>query len=802
MLLSMDWLAEFIDLPSDAEIIDRLSMCGFEDVMVHSTGPDLSAVVVGHVVTREQHPNADKLSACTVDVGAGGEPKSIVCGAPNVAAGQKVAVALPGTRLPDGTKLKKSKLRGVVSEGMICSSRELGLGDDHDGILELETDAAPGTPLPEVLPPAGRVLEVGITPNRGDTASVLGIAREVQAIFGGAIRRPEVTLAESGEPAEKAIRVSIEAGDGCFHYAARVVRGVSVGPSPPDAQAKLEASGVRPINNVVDATNLVLLEVGQPLHAFDLAKVGGGEIRVRRAAEGEPITTLDESERKLEARDLVIADAKVPVAIAGVMGGLDSEVTDGTTDVLLESAHFHPSTVRLTARRFGLHSEASYRFERGVDREGIMPAIDRAAQLLAEWAGGTVAPGIVEARGDALPEPELIPLEVGRLNRMLGTEITRDEAAALLARAGIGSKAMGNDGLEALVPSFRTDIALPEDLIEEVARLYGYDNIPTTLPVAPLQPVALPPTWQLAEGVRDALAGEGLLETMTFPFVSEAELRGLNLDADDPRLAPLRLLNPVQDDEPFMQPLLVPTLLRVAHQNRNRRIDRVRLFEVGRVFLPKGEAGQADEALMAGILLIRGQETTLWERGEAPPLFFELRGIAERLLKRLGYVASLRRGASAPYHHPGAAAAIEVAGTDVGALGELHPEVAANFDIDAPCALLELDLSKLAGLAKSPFAFRAVSKEPAVRRDVAVLLDRDQPADEVLAAIRKKAGADLVSVEIFDRYEGKGVPEGRVSLAFRLVFQRADRTLADAEVTQSMDKVVRTLTHRFGAELR
>jgi phenylalanyl-tRNA synthetase beta chain len=801
VLLSLDWLAEMIDLPPDAEIIDRLSMCGFEDVMVHSSGPDLSAVVVGHVVTREQHPDADKLSVCTVDVGQG-EPKTIVCGAPNVAAGQRVAVALPGTTLPDGTKIKKSKLRGVVSKGMICSTRELALGEEHDGILVLDTEAPVGTPLPEVLPPAGRVLEVGITPNRGDTASVLGIAREVQAIFGGAIRRPEVKLAESGAPASEAVKVSIEANDGCYHYAARVVRGVKLGPSPPEAGARLEAAGVRPINNVVDATNLVLLEVGQPLHAFDLAKIRGGEIRVRRASGGEPLTTLDGTERKLEATDLVIADAKGPVALAGVMGGADSEVSDSTQDVLLESAHFQPATVRLTARRTGLHSEASYRFERGVDREGILPAVDRAAQLLCEWAGGQVAPGRVEARGDSAPAPDLIPLSIARMNRVLGTDISRDEAAALLARAGIGSKADGADGLQAEAPSYRTDLALPEDLMEEVARLYGYDRIPTTLPIAPLQPVALPPTWSLAEAVRDALAGEGLLETMTFPFLSQRDLEHLGLDADDPRLRPLRLKNPVQDQEPFLQPLLVPSLLRVAHQNRSRRIDQVRIFELGRVFLPKGEAGQADEALMAAVLITRGQDAGLWQGGEAPPLFFELRGIAERLLKRVGYVASLRRGESAPYHHPGAAIGIEVAGTNVGSLGELHPEVAARFEIDAPSAVLELDLTKLADLPKHAAGFRAVSKEPSVRRDIAVLLDREQPAGEVLEAIRKKAGADLVFAEIFDRYEGKGVPEGRVSLAFRLVFQRADRTLADAEVNQSMDKVVRTLTHRFGAELR
>ncbi|MGH0028570.1 MAG: phenylalanine--tRNA ligase subunit beta [Myxococcota bacterium] len=810
MRLPLDWLAEWIDLPGDDAIVERLSLCGFEDTMVHAAGPDLSDIVVGAVTKREPHPNADKLSVCTVDVGDG-EARTIVCGAPNVDGGQKVAVALPGTRLPDGTKLKRSKLRGVVSEGMICSQRELGLGDEHQGIWVLDASAPVGASLPSVLSADHKVLEVGITPNRGDTASVLGLAREIRAIFGGQIREPESAPEETGAPAADAVSLSIEAGDGCFHYVARVVRGVTVGPSPDWLRARLEAADVRSINNVVDVTNLVLLERGQPLHAFDLAKLRGGRVVVRRAGEGEPLTTLDGQERKLLASDLVIADAEGPIALAGVMGGADSEVGDATRDVLIESAHFHPTTVRRTAKRLGLHSEASYRFERGVDAAGVGIAADRAARLLAELAGGQVASGTVEARGDDPGHTGSVALPVAKANRLLGTDLSADQVAGLLERVGVSTtrQGQGDDAtLVGRIPSHRNDLTLPEDLIEEVARIHGYENIPTTLPVGPLMPAELPAGWVLADRAKTLLAAQGLIETMTFPFIGEDDLAGLRLEAGDPRATALRLRNPIQERDGLLRPLLLPSLLRVAHQNRSRQVDRVAIFEVCRVFIPKGKAEGdppvelADEPLSLGALLIRGQDKHLWSEASPPPLFHELRGVTERLLTGLGYMASLRSGGSATYLHPGAQAEIVVAGKPVGSVGELHPGVAATFEIDVSCAWLELNLGALAAAEKKDVQFREVSREPSIRRDVAALLERSQPAGEVLEAIRKACGNDLVSVELFDRYEGRGVPEGRVSLAFRLVFQRADRTLSDAEIGKSMDRVVRMLTNRFGAELR
>jgi phenylalanyl-tRNA synthetase beta chain len=800
MRLPLSWLSEWVDLPPADPLAERLLLCGFEDVAVTSLGPDLSGLRVGAVVRCERHPNADKLSVCAVDAGDGAL-RTIVCGAPNVAAGQKVAVALPGTSLPDGTRIEKAKLRGVVSEGMICSRRELGLGDDHQGIWVLDPGARVGASLAELVP-GDAILEVGITPNRGDAASVLGMAREVRALFGGPLRRPETQPDERGARASDAVRVSIDAPDACWHYAARVVRGLRVGASPEPVRRRLEAAGLRSINNVVDATNLVLLEQGQPIHAFDLAKLRGRHVRVRRAAAGETLRTLDGELRRLDPEDLVIADAERPIALAGVMGGADTEVTEATAEVLIESAHFAPSAIRRAARRHGLHSEASYRFERGVDREGITRAADRTARLLAELAGGEVAAGRVEARGHAAPAHPPIELDVARMNRLLGTQIPTEEAARLLEGLEIRCSETASGVLRCEIPSWRNDLELPQDLTEEVARLYGYERIPTTLPIAALAPARLPAGQVLADRSRTLLAGLGLSELMTMPFVSRADLAQLRLDPADPRREGMRLLNPVQEQDSQLRTTLLPSLLRVARQNRSRQVDQLAVFEVCRVFVPRVGAPLPDEPLTIGALLTRGRDRHLWDPPEPPPLFFEVRGIAERLLNGLGYEACFRHGGSVSHLHPGAQAEIDVAGRRVGSLGELHPEVLRSFELDVPAAYAEVDLDALAAVPPRRAEFREPSREPAIRRDLAVLIAREQPAGELVEAIRKHGGADLVSVELFDRYEGRGVPEGRVSVAFRLVFQRADRTLVDAEVNDAMQRVVRALAQRFGAELR
>ena len=800
MRVPLRWLAEFVDVPAADSIAAALTQGGLEVESTLRLGPDLSGVRVGHVLARAQHPNADRLSLCRVDIGSG-EPVEIVCGAPNVAAGQKVAVVSPGSKLPDGKKLEKAKIRGVVSHGMICSAKELGIAEASDGILVLDASAKVGAPLGEVLATGDSVLEIALTPNRGDCASMLGIAREVRAHFGGALRLPPFLPDEEGEPAASTVRVQIEDPDGCPRYCARLVRGVSVGPSPAWLAARLEAAGMRAINVVVDVTNLVLLEFGQPLHAFDAATLRGGVVHVRRARADEKIATLDGATRALQSEDLVIADAERAIAIAGVMGGAETEVGARTTDVLLESAHFEAVRVRRTARRLGLSSEASYRFEREIDRDGLRRAIDRAAHLLAELAGGSVAPGVVEATGRAPSAVAEIALDPERVNRLLGTHFDRAAIAALLARVDVVDVDAGSGPLLCRVPSWRNDLRRGVDLVEEVARIHGYDHLPTTLPIALLGPVAVSRGRSVVEGARNALCAAGFVECMTLPFASAADLDRIGLPEDDARRRVVHLQNPLTDEESNLRSTLVPSLLAVARTNRSRQVERVRAFEVGRVFAAVASDELPGETLHVAGVVMRG-EGGLWAAPTPPPLFFDAKGAVERLFEDLGLAASFSADADEPFLHPGASAAIALDGRRVGVVGELHPETAARFEIDASCAIFALDLDAIAATSPAPVKYREVSRQPSVRRDLAVLLSRDEPARGVLDAIRGTAGPHLVAAEIFDRYEGTGVPEGRVSVAFRLVFQRPDRTLLDAEVARATERVVRMLADRFGGELR
>jgi len=811
MRVPVSWLRELVafELPLEA-LAERLTASGLAVDAIERVGADLSAIRVGHVVERAQHPNADRLSLCRVALGPDvndGAPVEIVCGAPNVAAGQKVAVALPGTTLPDGKQLERSKIRGVVSNGMICSARELGIADEHEGILVLPAEARVGAPLPEALPAAAAetVLELELTPNRGDCASILGVAREVRAQTGAPLRLPPTEVAESHERAADLVRVAIDDAEGCPRYVARVVRGVRVGPSPDWVRRRLEAAGMRAINNVVDVTNLVLLELGQPLHAFDLAKVGGGEVRVRAARPGERLRTLDGQDRALERDDLVIADATRGIALAGVMGGAESEVSEATRDVLIESAAFAPARIRRTVKRLGLRSEASYRFERGVDRAGVARAADRAARLLAELAGGTPAAGAVDVSAGPPEAPREIEIDPARVNRLLGTALASDEMGALLARLEIATQPAAGGRLRCRVPSHRNDLVIPQDIAEEIARLHGLDRIEARLPVAPLRVVEQAPHRVLVDRARDALVAAGLVEAVTLSFLDAGDLDRLDLSLDDRRRRTVRIQNPIGEEQSRLRSTLLPSLLRAARANLAHKVERVRIFEVARVFFsdgPAAEQGLADEPLRLAALITRGERASLWEPREALPLFFEAKGVAERLLLALGREAWLRAGTPEPYLHPGASNEIVTPEGVAGSVGELHPDAARAFEIEVPCALIELDLATLAGLPERRPRYTEVSNQPPVRRDLAVLLGREVAAGDVLEAIRKQAGPQLAAVTIFDRYEGKGVPEGKVSLAFRLVFQRADRAFTDAEIAKLVERVVGMLGHRFGGELR
>ena len=799
MRVPLGWLAEWIALPEPDALAEAFTLAGLEVEGIERTGPDLSGLRVGLVLERKPHPNADRLSLCRVDVGEG-DAVEIVCGAPNVAAGQRVAVARPGARLPDGRRLERARIRGVESHGMICSAKELGLGGEHAGILVLEPGAPVGTPLDRWLRAGDVILDVAVLPNRGDCLSLVGLAREVRTHFGGELRLPECAPPEGKHPAAQDVRIEIEDADGCPRYVGRIVRGVRVAPSPDWLRSKLESAGLRPINLVVDVTNLVLLELGQPLHAFDLAKLRGGVVRVRRAGEGEAITTLDAQERKLTARDLVIADAERAIAVAGVMGGANSEVGDATRDVLIESAHFDPARVRHTGRRLGVFSEASMRFERGVDPEGVRRAADRAARLLAELAGGEVSAGVVEARGRAPARCAEIRLEPARVNRLLGTSLAEAEIADCLGRVGVETRGQGG-ALLARIPSWRNDLVLPEDLVEEVARVHGYARIAASVPRGLLVPGRLPDAWSLAERVRDLLRAEGSLELVTLPFLDARDLDQLGLAPDDPRRATPRVVNPFVESESQLRSTLVPSLLRVARQNLERQVERLALFEVSRVFRAARTGELPEERLVVAALWSEGGPASPWE-AHGPPLFFRAKGTAERVLAQLARALDLRPGTREPYLHPGASAEWVVEKEVIGSLGGLHPEVAARFDIPTTAVLLEIDLDRLAALPQRAARYREVSPYPKVRRDLAVLVDAGVHAGEILASLRRSGGPELVSVELFDRYAGAGVPEGKISLAFRLSYQRGDRTLTDEEVAKRGEGLLRMLTERFGATLR
>ncbi|CAG1010423.1 phenylalanyl-tRNA synthetase beta chain [Myxococcaceae bacterium] len=800
MRVSLCWLAEWIDLPAPAsEIAERLTASGLEVEGVECLGPDLSGVRVGLVLEREKHPNADRLSLCRVDAGDGAAV-DVVCGAPNVAAGQKIAFAPAGTKLPDGRVLERSKIRGVVSNGMICSARELGLGDEAGGILVLDSAATVGAALSEVIPSGDSVLEVAVPSNRGDCASILGVAREVHALFGGEIRIPPVAATAAAPPPLP--RIAIEDPEGCNLYVGRIVEGVRIGPSPDWVVARLETAGLRSINNVVDVTNLVLLEFGQPLHAFDLSKLRGETITVRSAHEGEAIETLDGVTRKLAPEDLVIADADAAIAIAGVMGGAGSQVGEATTNVLVESAHFAPGRIRRTARRLGISSEASYRFERGVDPDGVARAADRAARLLEEIAGGCSVGGAIITQGAPREAVPPISLDPDRVNRLLGTSLAPSEVASLLARVGVASSRTPDGSLRCEIPSHRSDLRRYQDLVEEVVRIHGCDRVPTTLPLVRLAAVETPPLRVLADRSRDAFVAAGFFEAVCLSFLCSADLDRLDLAADDPRRRTVVLSNPISEEHACLRSTLVASLLRAARENLAHRVDRVRLFEVSRVFFDEGPAALPREPLRAAALVCRAERTNLWESSKPPPIYFEARGVAERVLRELGHVASLRPGSGEPFLHPGASAEIRLAGLRVGSVGEIHPEVARRFSIDRPCAIVDLDLETLAGRMAAPAQYREVSQQPPVRRDLALLVARRVAAGDLLEAISKAGGRDLVSVDLFDRYEGPGVPDDEVSLAFRLVFQRLERAFTDAEITKQVERIVSMLGHRFGAELR
>jgi phenylalanyl-tRNA synthetase beta chain len=786
------WLREHCDPSLGAEeLAERLAMTGTEVERVATVGPpSAEGFVVGRVLAAEPHPNADRLRVCTVDTGDG--ERTIVCGAPNVAAGQTVPVALPGATLPGGMQIGKAKLRGVVSLGMICAASELELGEGPPGIMVLEDDGlAPGTPLAEVLPIAEPVLELEVTPNRVDCFGVYGVAREVHAITAaplGPAPWEEDAPAEGSGRAEDYASVAVEVPELCPRFTARVFTDVTIGPSPAWLQARLTAAGQRPINNVVDITNYVMLLTAQPLHAFDLDRVPDGALTIRVASEGEKMTTLDGVERSFDAETVLVCDRNGPSGIAGIMGGQTSEVSAETTRVLLEVANWSGTNILRTSRALGLRSEASSRFEKQLHPELCMRAQRIASRLMVELCGAKLVPGTIDVAAE-FPEPRRLFLRGARVEGLLGMPIDQADQAAYLERLGFAVQASGED-LEVEVPPDRHhDVTREVDLIEEVARVHGLDqHLPSTLPAVP-QAGGLTRAQRLRRRAEDAMRDLGFDEIVGWSFTDPGEAARLRIPAEDPRATAVRISNPLSEEQAVMRTTLLGSLLDVARGNLARGADRVALCESGRVYLTGASAERfsgerkppCDEPHRIGSLAVGPLTAKSWRGGGEAADFFALKGVLEALAGQLGVELGFAPGEE-PFLHPGRSAHVAADGALAGWIGELHPLVCREWDVDAAVAF-EVDLAALVTAASAgEEAFEDVTTFPAVYQDLAVVVPEEVPVADVTVAVRTGGGELLRSAEVFDLYEGEQVGEGRKSLALRLEFRAADRTLTDDEV--------------------
>ena len=807
MNVTLNWLKDYIDFEfSPSELADRLTMLGIEVEAIKELGTGLEGVVVGKVNVVGPHPNADKLVLCQVDVGER-EELQIVCGAPNVREGMLAPVATIGATLPIGLTIKSAKLRGEVSQGMLCSEKELGLSEDAAGLMELAADISPGTSLVAALGLDDVMFELEITPNRPDCLSLIGVAREVRAETGNSLKLPTVGLQENETDIRSLTSVTIEAPDLCPRYAARVVQGVKVGESPAWLRQRLESVGIAVINNIVDITNFVLMEYGQPLHAFDyhkLSDVKSGlascalrRIVVRRAAAGEQLTTLDEIERELTADMLVIADAEKPVALAGIMGGYDSEITETTCDVLLESAYFNPSSIRATARALGMSTEASYRFERGADPGAVLAALDRAAELIAKLAGGTVCKGIVDVYPGEQPLTK-IKLRPDRVNFVLGTEIEKSEMAQILIRLGFDVEASG-DTYQITVPTFRSDITREVDLIEEIARVYGYDNIPTALPKGDIPVPAPNPKVEVRKRIKRFLLAAGMMEAVNYSFCDPSCFEKIRLPSDSPLRGTLQLRNPLSPEMSVLRTTLIPGLLENTQHNRNHQINTISLFEIGGVFVRDDNHKEPER--VAGILAGQigdGVYGNLYRE----PDFFDIKGLVEGMLEVCGITEYTLQKTDLPTFHPGRNAVVLLGETQVGAFGEAHPEVLENYDLPYKAYLFDFDLEALVGATVFSRRFEPISIYPKVERDLAIVVDKAVLSDIPIELIYATGGEWVESVRLFDVYEGEQVPEGKKSLAYAIVYHSAAETLTDKAVNALHERVVEHLHQELGAELR
>ena len=791
MKFSEQWLRSWVNPQvSREELVARLSMVGLEVDAVTPVAGSFSGVVVGEVLETVQHPDADKLRVCQVSNGS--ETFQVVCGAPNVRPGLKIPFAMIGAQLPGDFKIKKAKLRGIESNGMLCSETELQVGSDDSGLMELAGDAPVGTDFREYLGLDDASIEIGLTPNRGDCLSIAGLAREVGAIYGSLVSPVQFTVAPLHHDDTRPVEVL--APKACPRYLGRVVRNVDLSrPTPLWMVERLRRSDIRSIDAIVDVTNYVMLELGQPLHAFDLAEIKGG-IRVRMAEEGEKLVLLDGQEIALRADTLVIADHQRALAIAGVMGGEHSGVSTATQNIFLESAFFDTIALAGKARSYGLHTDASHRYERGVDSQLARQAMERATSLLLDIVGGEAGPIIEVVSEDDLPKIAPVTLRAERINQMLGLEMDGAEVVRLLTSLGLVVIEEAKGRWQVGVPSHRFDISLEVDLIEELGRLYGYDRLPVRYPQARLAPEAKPEARAELPLLRRLLVARGYQEAITYSFIDPKLF-----ELFSPGIKPLQLANPISADMAAMRASLWPGLVKALQYNLNRQQPRVRLFEAGLRFV--GQLQELEQESMLAGVLTGSRQPEGWTNSREAVDFYDIKADVEALLAFAGNAGVYRFVAGEhPALHPGQTARIERDGRLVGFVGSLHPELASTLGIDQPVYMFELKLSEIAE-GRMP-SFTELSRFPEVRRDLAVLVGREIAAEDILSCIRDAAGENLTDLKLFDVYQGKGIDPLSKSMAVGLTWQHPSRTLNDDEVNGAMQKILTSLEERFNATLR
>lgn len=810
MQVSIKWLKDYIDFTETPEqLADKLTMAGIPVENVVDPGEGLEKVVTGRIEKLEPHQNSDHLQICTMNVGLA-ENIIIVTGAQNVAEGQVVPVAMVGAHLPNGMKISKGKLRGVASSGMLCSAQELKLDleklpeEQKTGIFILPSDTPVGIPAKDVLGLNDVVLEFELTANRADCFSVFGLVREIAAITGNKPHFPEIKVNEDDNTKLNDIfSVEIADPDLCSRFSTRMLKNVKIGPSPEWMQQRLEGAGIRSINNVVDVTNFVMIELGHPMHAYDYDKITGKKLIARRAIEGEELHTLDDTSRKAKGEMLVIADSEKAAGLAGIMGGFETEITDTTTTVVLESADFYGPCIRRTARACGLSSEASGRFERGVDSETTIKALDRAAQLLQEMGACTVCEGIV----DVYPNPKqanYVTFTPEQINNHLGTNIAKDVMLNIITSVGFDVTKDENDEITVKVPSWRNDVTCMADISEEIARLHGFDKIKSTLPNGVSMQGTQSAKQTFIDKVKASLSSQGLYETISFALTNEETFNKLNIPQDSPLRKAVPIMNPLSDEYPLVRTTLLSSIFDNLARNLARKNDDVALFEVGSVFFPKAlpVTELPDEVVKIAGAITGRRNAQGWNQTNDMVDFYDAKGIIEELLANLRVTRYTVETGTHYAMHPGKTALFKKGRDVIATVGEVHPAVLSAYGITKPVYIFELDATTVMKYMAKDLKYKALPKYPATSRDLAMLVDVDVNAADIEKAMTKAAGQNLTQITLFDVYTGKQVEEGKKSLAFSLTFQSNDKTLTDAEIDPAIEKIVAKLQKDFNANLR